>query len=102
MSTTVKFNLLPTKQPETHGDHPNLGSSFNWQAQATVPSSLPSMTDTDVPKTGDEPLPSTGGPMQHGPKVSKFVVFARKLYRPLGFHKGYNVPLCGLIRSFPF
>jgi len=27
-------------------------------------------------------------------KANKFVTFWRKVYRPLGFKKGYNFPLC--------
>lgn len=96
--TTTLYEIPQPSTPgtATHGDHPEPGSSFGSQAQTLVQSLIPSMADKEVPTTGDEriSLPSTRPPVPHGPKVSKFVVYMRKIYRPLGFHKGYNFPLC--------
>lgn len=94
---------------EPHNDdQPKLSTSFASQAHTIAQSLVPSMTDHDneVPKTGDEVLPSSGGaalhpPVHHGPKVSKLVIFMRKIYRPLGFHKGYNFPLCKISSLLP-
>jgi hypothetical protein len=94
MPTSSNANPPPDINPESHDDTTDVGSSFGSQAQTYVQSAIQSMTDNEVPKTGDEPLPSTGGPVPHGPKASKLVFYSRKIYRPLGFHKGYNFPLC--------
>ena len=92
---------------EPHSDdQAELSSSFASQAHTIATSLVPSMMEIDqeAPKTGDEGLPSKNGaaslpPIPHGPKVSKVVIFMRRLYRPLHFDKGYNFLFCKIFLS---
>jgi len=104
METNISAIASASPHLEPHDDdQPRFSSSFASQAQTVVQSLVAPMTenDKDAPKTGDEVLSSSGGAalrpaIPHGPKVPKPVIFMRNVYRPLGFHKGYNFPLCEL------